>query len=84
VFGGSIFNFLFFFFFCLTAERRAQLQRSRSRQDLNLTGNLTREIELSDAVLDNGGPPESGRRPRPSKGEEESEAEQLLQRLKEL
>ena len=75
---------------CFPAERRAQLARSRSRQDLlNLTGSTSvHDIDLSHSQIINdtgvAPPQERVRRPPKNKAEIESEAEQLLARLKEL
>ena len=82
----------------VSAERRAQLARTRSRQDLlNTTGSMLREIDLSDSHIDTSDTTASASKPqervrRPPKtspaaaaaAEDESQAEQLLARLKEL
>ncbi|XP_041359687.1 protein diaphanous homolog 2-like isoform X2 [Gigantopelta aegis] len=73
------------------AERRAQLARSRSRQNLlqNLDSSTVREINFNDSQMDSSDRDQqsnnnSAKPRRRQKTEQETEAEKLLARLKEL
>lgn len=72
------------------AERRAQLARTRSRQNLYGGDSNAREIDLTDSPADSKTsepkPQESGQHSTTvqAEGSEETEAEQLLARLREL
>lgn len=82
--------------FSSTAERRAQLARSRSRQNLlQLDSSTVKEINFDESHANEipNQPPEKSQEPerkerrqhrRREKTQEESEAEKLLARLKEL
>ena len=75
-------------FLSFTAERRAQLSRSRSRTNLfQLENSVAREITFDDTTLtEPSSKPSSQNRRKNSKqeAEDESEAEKLLARLKAL
>lgn len=68
-----------------SAERRAQLSRSRSRTNIShLENTVTREISFDDTLTDSPGRPTS-HKPRTNQQEaDESEAEKLLARLRAL
>lgn len=85
---------MMFFDFCFAAERRAQLARTRSRQNL-LDSSTVREIDFNDSTADTPVPPPRRERgPNKSRNDTsstssagdnaESEAEKLLERLKAL
>ena len=73
--------------FHFSAERRAQLSRSRSRTNLfQLENSVTREISFDDTLTEPTTKPSNQNRRKNSRQEteEESEAEKLLARLKAL
>lgn len=76
---------LYIFLFSISAERRAQLSRSRSRTNLvNIENSVTRDISFDDTLTDNSKATSQSSGRRGSKQDDESEAEKLLARLKAL
>ena len=72
---------------CVSAERRAQLSRSRSRTNIsNLENTVTREISFDDTLSDSPARPSSNNAARRGSQQDtdESEAEKLLARLRAL